>query len=64
MDGLPFDCGPQLYSQRLVGDQIDWAAYEIFNVELHAEIPLRRCRAIEPHNDINVAVIGVLIARE
>ena len=64
MDGLPFDLGLQRCSQRLVSDQIDRATYQVFYIELHAKISLRRRRAVESHEDVDVAVIDVLIACE
>ena len=64
MYGLPLDRGPWLCSQCLVRDRIDRAACEVFNVELHVEVALRRRRAVEPHEDVDVAVIDILIARE
>ena len=64
MDGFAFDRGPQLCSQRLVGDQVDRAAHEILDVELNAEKPLRRRWTIEPDKDVDITVFGVLVTCE
>ena len=47
MHSFLFDVGPQFSAQGLVGNQIDGAPEQVFQIELHAEIARRRCRAVE-----------------
>ena len=56
MYGLVLDKGPEFRAQGLVSDQIDGSAESVFEVELHAEVPVRRSGTIERNEDIDVAV--------
>ena len=53
--GLALHVGAERGTQRLVGDEIDWPAEEVLQVELHAEVGLRRGRPVEANEDVDVA---------
>jgi hypothetical protein len=53
---LALDEWPQFRTQRLVRHEVDRAAEQIPQVELHAEIALRRGRTVEHDEDVDVGV--------
>ncbi len=55
MHRLLFNEGTQLCAQGFLGNEIDRAAEEIFQEELHPEKALRGCRAVERDQDVDIA---------
>ena len=64
IDRLPLNIGTYLRPQCLVSYQIDGTAQQVFQVELDAEVFPPVCRSVKPPQDVNVAVVGSLIAGE
>ena len=63
-DRLPFDMGPEFGAQGLVGDKIDGAPQQVFDIELCAEVSLCRRRPVEPDQKVDIAVRARFVARE
>ena len=64
MHGLALNVGAKLRAERLVRHEVDRATEQVLEVELHAEVRLRRCWPVKPHEDIDVARVGGLVAGE
>src|SRR5271157_3081162 len=62
-DGFFLDERPQLRTQRFLRDQIDGMSEQILQIELHAEILLRRGRAVESNENVHIAVLARRAAR-
>ena len=64
MHGLALHVGAELGAERLVCHEVDGAAEQVFKVELHALVRLRRCRPVEPDEDIDIARARGVVTRE
>ena len=64
IDDFPLDVWTQLHPKCPFGNQIDPSFQQVFDVELRAEEPLRRCGSVKLRQKVDVAVVRRLIAGE
>ena len=64
MHRLALHVRAELRTERFGGHEVDTTTEQVLQVELHAEIRLRRGRAIEPYEDVDIARLGGLVAGE